>query len=253
MNKQKSNKGKEVKLKIVEGFFNDDYKAGFDAGYNVVVIPHEWPDETWAHLYCLNEEVAEQVVALVPRSSLVNPTNEGNPVVYVGEVPEALSPEVKLSDLEKVVEEDEEWYDDYDYEYEETCPLCYKIVGCNDETCGNCGMQLLPIPPGGFGPDGRPHWGPRQVRNPEGVHPGNVLVMVSGRRQHRTTTIVLIEPRPDEIGQRFKCLVPGSCWDGAYLADFGVVPYEAGHWNRTNHLLRTGRKRIDISTLNISG
>lgn len=248
-------------LRIVEGYFNDDYKAGFDAGYNVVVIPHEWPDETWAHLYCLNEEVAEQVVALVPRSSLVNPTEEGNPVVYVGEVPEALSPEVSLRSLESVDEEDE-WYDDdysdydhydhYDYELKATCPECHEAVGWWDEACENCGAQLLPIPLGGFGQDKRPHWGPRQVRTSSGVKPGNMLVKVTGRPQGRSTITVLTEPRPDDVGQRFEYLTSSGHQIGAYLADFGILPYDAGSWNRTNHLLRTGRRRIDISTLNIS-
>lgn len=255
MNEQKSNKGGEVRLKIVEGFFYDDWKVGFDAGYNVVIIPHEWPDEEWFHLHCLDEEVAQRVLALAPGARLVNPR-----IVYVEEIPKVLRPEANLEaslgyflgDFEEDLEED---WDDDDYELEAQCPECGEVVGWWDETCANCGAQLLPLPSGGFNSNGRPNWGPRQVRTPRGIKPGNVLTMAMGRYQERCTIVVLTKPYPDKNDPswwRFDYLVPRcpispAMRRSATLGDFGVIGH-AEHWNRTNYLERTGRKRVNLKT-----
>lgn len=137
------------------------------------------------------------------------------------------------------------------HDYETRCPNCDAVVEWNDEICANCGACLLPLPPGGFGPDGRSHWGPRQVRTSRGIKLGNVLTMVQGRSHEKILIVVVSEPHlDDELGWLcFDCLDPGGSLSRLPLTDFGVVPYVNGRWNRINHLLRTGRHRVDVSKL----
>lgn len=101
---------------------------------------------------------------------------------------------------------------------------------------------------------GRPHFGRRQVRTSAGVVPGNDLVMVRGDEQYRDVIIVLSEPYVSKRGKLVfdfvhkehlsRDAILGRIY---HLNDFGIVPYKSDEgdvWNPTNHLLRTGRRRL---------
>ena len=94
----------------------------------------------------------------------------------------------------------------------------------------------------------RPHFGPRQVRTPAGIKPGNALTLVRGAKRYHDTIIVLSESYTDESGDLVfdlvyrKGLPNRACKVTYYLSDFGVVLYDSGWWNPTNCLLRTGRR-----------
>lgn len=103
----------------------------------------------------------------------------------------------------------------------------------------------LPDPPGGFSKDGRPNWGPRQVRTLGGVKPGNIFIAVS-RDGSRSQILILSESFQEEGNWRcWVCHIPHRTKRKIFLADYGAVPYtERLLWNRTNYLLRIGRRRM---------
>lgn len=104
----------------------------------------------------------------------------------------------------------------------------------------------------------RPNFGPRQVKTPKGIRPGNVLVHVFGEHKPQSRKVIIVLSDPYLLDEEEP--VEGLAFDYTYeedlleavvfvftnyLCNMGVVPYSDGEWNPTDHLLRTGRHLSD--------
>ncbi len=107
----------------------------------------------------------------------------------------------------------------------------------------------------------RPHFGPRQVRTPAGIKPGNRLIKVT--RNSRDYIIVRSDPYPNPGDWDWEPVGPVGdlIFDYTYedenqrrrmlLSSVGVVLYGDKWWSPTNHLLRTGHKRLTTEEIKL--
>jgi len=83
----------------------------------------------------------------------------------------------------------------------------------------------------------RPDFGKRQIKDPKDLVVGRTYRVVQRRIGGRKFTLTRAPyQRPDD--GKWMIDTDYDCMSG-YLSDNGVVPYDNGYWNSTNHILET--------------
>jgi len=86
----------------------------------------------------------------------------------------------------------------------------------------------------------RPDFGKRQVKDLKNLVVGRKYI-AKGAHSSKMFTL---ESLPYENGGKWKINIFRNKriidTDSIYLADYGVMPYDNGYWNATNHILEVG-------------